>query len=438
MPETAASLLQFAREEIKQLRQEGCDTWELERMAELIDKEGGPDQLKRARRLIELLERLTPDEEFPYEEPSALDEILAHRPDGPRNLAAGLAPDLLADKTLGAWLGRAAGCMLGKPVEGWSREKIADLLQVCGLDDLRDYFPEPPEGSAGIDMPEWKRGLLRGNIVKAARDDDTDYTIIGLRILEQHGRDFTPRHVADFWLGHLPYHCTYTAERVAYRNFVDGIWPPESAVYRNPYREWIGAQIRADVFGYVCPGRPAEAAALAFKDACISHVRNGMYGEMWVAATLAAAFAAGDAEKAIRVGLSEIPRNCRLSEAVNAVLHWRDESIDAAEATRRILADYADYSGVHTINNAAIVAMALLWGEMDFSRSVGLAVEAGLDTDCNGATVGSVLGVVLGADAIPEHWTVPLNDTLGTIVAGESTLRISDLAARTGRLQNAS
>jgi ADP-ribosylglycohydrolase len=438
MPETAESLLQFAREEIKQLSQEGCDTWELERTAKLIADEGGPEQLKRARRLVDALERLTPDEGFPYEEPSALEEILAHRPDGPRNLAAGLSPELLADRTLGAWLGRAAGCMLGKPVEGWSRDKIADLMQVCGVEELCDYLPEPPEGAAGIDMPDWKRGLLRGNIVKAYRDDDTDYTIIGLRILERHGREFTPRHVAEFWLEHVPYRCTYTAERVAYRNFVNDIWPPGSATYRNPYREWIGAQIRADAFGYVCPGRPADAAALAFKDACISHVRNGIYGEMWVAAMLAAAFVASEPEKAIRIALSEIPRSCRLAEAISAVMHWRDEGIDAAEATGRILGDYGDYSGVHTINNAAIVAMALVWGEGDFSRSVGLAVEAGLDTDCNGATVGSVLGTMIGAAAIPQHWTAPLNDTLDTIVAGRSTLTISELADRTRRLQNAS
>jgi ADP-ribosylglycohydrolase len=82
--------------------------------------------------------------------------------------------------------------------------------------------------------------------------------------------------------------------------------------------------------------------------------------------------------------------------------------------------------------------MALLWGELDFSRSVGLAVEAGLDTDCNGATVGSVVGTLIGAGAVPEHWVAPLNDTLETIVAGPSTLRISELAARTCELQNAS
>ncbi len=226
-----------------------------------------------------------------------------------------LSDEALEDRTLGAWLGRAAGCMLGKPVEGWSREKIEDLMSVCGLSALDDYWPEPP-ADGPVAFGPGAEGLLRGKVRMAARDDDMDYTIAGLCILEKHGRAFTPRHVADFWLERLPYRCTYTAERVAYRNLVNGIEPPQSATYRNPYREWIGAQIRADAFGYACPGRPEEAAGMAFSDACVSHVKNGIYGEMWVAAMLAAAFVAGDAEKAVRVGLTEIPQNCRLAEAI--------------------------------------------------------------------------------------------------------------------------
>ena len=87
-----------------------------------------------------------------------------------------------------------------------------------------------------------------------ARDDDTDYTILGMHILEEHGFEFGPMDVAEEWLLHLPFFQVYTAERAAYRNLIHGLSPPETASYRNPYREWIGAQIRADMWGYVCSG----------------------------------------------------------------------------------------------------------------------------------------------------------------------------------------
>ena len=435
MAERVDELLNYAREELRQLAEEGCDTWELERRASLIEKEAGPDRLKRAQGLCAALGRLEPSEEFPYDEPSELDAIRERRPPGPRRVAVALSDELLDDKTLGAWLGRAAGCMLGKPVEGWRREKIDDLLEVCGITELTDYMPEAPPNNGGIRVGP--RSVLRGHVTHAVRDDDMDYTVVGLCVLEQHGRGFTPRQVAEFWLRHLPYGATYTAERVAYRNFVNGVWPPESATHRNPYREWIGAQIRADAFGYACPARPEGAAALAFRDASISHAKNGIYGEMWVAAMLAAAFATGDAEKVVRIGLTEIPARCRLSEAVGRVLEWRAEGVAAEQATDRLLGEFGRYGGVHVINNAAIVAMALLWGEGDFTRTVALAVRAGLDADCNGATAGSVAGAMLGASALPEHWTAPLNDRLDTIVAGEANLTFTALAARTRKVQQA-
>ena len=313
MADEVESIVEFARAELKQLSEEGCDTWEHERRLALLKKEGGPDLLKRLQGLCDGLASLPRSPDFAYEEPSELEEIKARRPAGPRRLAVPMPAETLEQRTAGAWLGRTAGCMLGKPVEGWDRAKIGDLMDVCGLDDLTDYIPQPPGNNRGIKLHEGSGGLLRGKITRAARDDDTDYTVLGLRLLEQHGRGFTPRNVAEFWLRHLPYHCTYTAERAAYRNFVNDIWPPRSATYRNPYREWIGAQIRADAFGYVCPGRPEQAADLAFRDASISHTRNGIYGEMWVAAMLAAAFVADQADKVIRLGLTEIPQNCRLA-----------------------------------------------------------------------------------------------------------------------------
>ena len=202
----------------------------------------------------------------------------------------------------------------------------------------------------------------RGRVRYVARDDDMDYPVLGLHLLESHGPGFTSQDVASTWLDRLPYNLVYTAERVAYRNLVNGASPPESATYRNPFREWIGAQIRADIMGYVCPGWPEKAAEFAYRDATVSHVKNGVYGEMFVAAMLAAAFVTDEVEEVIRIGLSEIPASCRLAEAIRDTVAWSRQLADWEKVWDKINEKYGRYHAVHTINNAALVVMALMAG----------------------------------------------------------------------------
>jgi len=61
-------------------------------------------------------------------------------------------------------------------------------------------------------------------------------------------------------------------------------------------------------------------------------------------------------------------------------------------------------------------------------------VQGGWDTDSNGATAGSVTGIISGAAALPSHWTAPLHDTARSAIRGFDRSRISDLADRTVRL----
>ena len=229
----------------------------------------------------------------------------------------------------------------------------------------------------------------------------------------------------------LPFLQTYTAERVTLRNLIHGMTPPATARYRNPYREWIGAQIRADAYGWVNPGAPRAAAQLAIADATLSHTANGIYGEMWSAALVAAAFTAADAREAITVSMQHIPPQSRLAEALNDVLSWHSAGLSWSDALDNIDKSYGHYSWVHTINNAAAVAAGLLWADGDFSAAIGLTVQAGMDTDSNGATAGSVAGVLAGAAAIPRNWVDPLEDRVSTAVFGYDNVTISSLAERT-------
>jgi len=418
----------LAAAELTQLAEEGARTEEAARALKLAQEQDEATQAEALevfwREAVVAQEKL----QTPYVEPSTLPEIQAERPDGPRRLPLADG-DTLQDRMLGAWLGRCAGCMLGKPVEGWPRAHIETLLQAADALPLDNYFPPVEDLPAGLQWHPSYHECLRGNITHGVRDDDTDYTVLGLHILEAHGPQFEPRHVAQEWLLRLPYHKTYTAERVAYRNLVNDVWPPESAVVMNPYREWIGAQIRADGFAYGAAGWPERAADFAWRDASISHTKSGIYGEMFFAALIAACLAMDDLHAAIEVALSEIPARCRLAEAVRDMLAWCGEG--SWEATwDQVMAKYGHYHPVHTINNACLVLMGLLHSGGDFTQAICIAVTGGLDTDCNGATAGSVMGALLGARQLPAQWTEPLGDTLHSAIDGFTVNRISDLAQR--------
>jgi ADP-ribosylglycohydrolase len=383
--------------------------------------------------LLDRLERAPRTADWPYEEPSRLEEILARLPQ-PACAPLRLDEGRLRDRLTGAWLGRCAGCTLGKPVEGWTSEQIRRYLEPAGAYPLLDYVPALASAPEGPRLRACWPETTRGRIRFMARDDDIDYTILGLHILETHGFGFGPREVAAEWLDRLPFAKTYTAERVAYRNLVIGLRPPETATYRNPYREWIGALIRADVWGYVSPGRPRQAATLAFRDAALSHTANGIYGAMWSAALIAACFVAPDMRGALVASLEQVPPRSRLAEALRHVLELHASGLDWLEARDRLQASYGHYGWVHTVPNAAIVAAGLLWGDGDFSRTVGLVVQAGQDTDSNGATAGSAFGARHGATALPAAWVDPLGDRVRSAIVGFDNARISDLAERTLRL----
>ena len=134
---------------------------------------------------------------------------------------------------------------------------------------------------------------------------------------------------------------------------------------------------------------------------------------------------------------SEIPRQCRLVEAVKDTLAWCRESSDWEDVWEKIHEKYGHYSGVHTINNAALVVMGLCFGANDYEKGIVVTVRGGWDTDCTGATVGSILGAKFGADALPEKWVGVLNDRLMSCVRDCNDNRISELAERTHRVASA-
>lgn len=334
-----------------------------------------------------------------------------------------------------AWQGRIAGCLLGKPLEVLSFREGPDgvrrYLRDAGALPLRDYVPLLD----GCPAAAGDRACCRGHIERAEPDDDIDYTLLALLLLEEHGAGLRTEHVARAWLRLLPAGATWTAERAAYRTlldrmaeqFVNGEAPgfDLAECSDNPYNDWIGGQIRADLYGWVCPGRPALAAELARRDASLSHRGEGVHAAAFVAALAAALPACGDLDTALDAALAEIPPHGGVAEAVR----FGRSLAGAPDAGARLHRHYRGLTPLHAVNNLALVVWALCAHAGDFSASVGEAVAAGWDTDCNGATVGGLCA--LSGTPVDDHWTKPWAGRIGTRLAGHSELQLDNIVRRT-------
>lgn len=330
-----------------------------------------------------------------------------------------------------AWQGRISGCQLGKPVELLSilrgHDALTAYLHAVDALPLRDYiaFREHPDV-----RPAWCRGAF----ARSEPDDDVNYTFLALLLLEQFGAALTTEDVARTWLRLLPVGQTYTAERAAYgrllerghERFADGhaLGFDVTDCADNRYGDWIGAQIRADLYGWVTPGRPALAAELARRDAALSHRGDGIHGAVFVAA-LGAAFGVQSPDAAFARALEELPAESRAYEAAS----FGKSLAGRPDGGTTIRERYAALSPVHTINNLALVVWSLYSHLDDFGAAIGDAVAAGLDTDCNGATVGA-LWALQGGD-VSERWTAPWNGRVGLSLAGYDEIALGALVERT-------
>lgn len=384
--------------------------------------------------LFKIISNAKQRNDYKYVEPSDLNSIKTLQKGG--FILEKVNKNLLESKIYGAWVGRICGCMLGKTVEGIRTHELIPFLKETGNYPMHRYIYKADLNDkicSKYKFPFLYRAYA-DDIDGMPVDDDTNYVVLAQIIVDQYGKDFTPYDVSRAWLKYQNKDAYCTAERVAFCNFVNGYEPPQSAIYKNPYREWIGAQIRGDYFGYINPGNPEKAAEMAWRDASISHIKNGIYGEMFASAMIAAAAATSDIEKIILSGIAQIPYTSRLYEEIMAGLNDYKNGVSQKECFYKIHHKYnenTEHGWCHTISNAMIVAASLLYGKGDYGKSICMAVEAGFDTDCNGATVGSILGMANGIESIPECWTKPINDTLHTSIFGVGTVKISDRAKMT-------
>ena len=316
-------------------------------------------------------------------------------------------PTDYAERAYAGVLGKIIGVYLGRPIEGWLHERIeAELGEVTG------YVHER---------------LGRRLIVP---DDDISGTFTFIRALEDEagGREISPAAIGRAWLNYLIEERTVlwwggfgnATAHTAYLRLKRGLQPPASgaaATNGQVVAEQIAAQIFVDSWALVAPGDPELAADLARRAACVSSDGAAVHGAQVVAAMEAAAFTEPDLERLLDTALALIPKDSTITRLIGDVREWHAAAggDDWRHTFRRIRERYGydRYGGnCHVVPNHAVVILALLAGAGDFDRSLMIANTAGWDTDCNSGTVGCLLGIRGGLEAIAERWRTPVADRL--------------------------
>jgi hypothetical protein len=309
--------------------------------------------------------------------------------------------DRLEEKTLAGWLGQLAGGSFGTAIEGYHGERIRE---VYGAIDA--YVTEPE-----------------------TVNDDVVYELVFLDVFERMGRGITSRELGLEWVRQIPF--GWSAEWVALHNLKDGILPPLSGSWRNPYSDWIGAQMRGMICGMLAPGWPLEAARLAHVDGVVSHAANGVYGEIYAAVLTSLAYVRREPRALLAEAAHYLPRGSEYASVVEECLTVVHSSPDPASAWRALDLRFERYNWIHSYPNIAADILALWYGQADMTRSFSLLAHAGMDVDCNAGLVGNVLGIMAG---VPDAWAGPIGDVLETYLKGKERLSIRELAARTARL----
>jgi hypothetical protein len=429
-----ASWKTLFKDELFQLREEGYPVRDF--AAELGPERNEAEWEMAYWRLWAARDRgIRPD--FPYSEPDDLETILAEADPAPE--LAPLTEAEYLNRLRGGWYGRCGAVVLGKPLEmGYDRLMVKKYLESVGAYPLDDWVPARSE-TLGITLREDCVPSTLGNVHYVQPDDDIHYTVTALLLAEQKGPNFTVTDVGRNLLDNVPYNWLWVADNQAYYHMVNltADRPVDQQVAEirmklNPWRECMDGHLKADLWGYLTPGDPRRGAQWIHRTGSLSLVKNGLYGGMWVAGCISAAMSAHPTvETILRGGLSCIPRRSRLAEAVRNVTTWYRENPDWVAVCDRIYEHYGHWYFAAAINNLAFVALALLEGGLDFTRTITTAVMCGTDTDCNSATAGSIVGAAIGYDALPQRWIAPLNDTVKTAVAWYGEGKISGLVART-------
>jgi ADP-ribosylglycohydrolase len=259
-------------------------------------------------------------------------------------------------------------------------------------------------------------------------NDDITYELALMEAVEKMGAAISSADIAEQWVALIP--MGWSAEDVAIKNLKLGIFPPESGRLNNPYREWIGAQMRGAVCGMLYPGDVENAARLAFMDGQVSHHNNGVLGEVFNAVMASLAYVEADVRAIVKQAIELIPSDSEYYSVVRFALDRCLTCNDWESAWKQCESKYVRYNWIHAYPNAAAEVIALWFGNGSFDETMHISAMQGYDVDCNAAQIGTVVAIA-NNHAIDEKWTKPIGDVLNTYMRDCKTLSIRALAKRT-------
>ena len=387
-----------------------------------------------ARQLIDLPRR----DGWPYDEPDDLDAIRAES-DPARQTEARPVADA-AERARAAFLGSVCGCMLGKPFEiAPTLDELRGVLDPHGEWPLTDYPTEAAVKDLRELQGQWHE-LVRERIDHVAADDDINYTVLGMLVLEQRGADFERADLLRLWLYNLPVLATFGPERTLLVRAASAMLEPGGQVdvdgwvdRWNPADELCGALIRADAYGYACLGDPARAVELAWRDAGMTHRATGLYGALFVAAAIACAPLHDDPLDVVAEALRHVPQRSRFADAVRFAVDAARSATDWLAAYREVNGRYGDFGHCMVLQEIGTLVVTLRFAE-SVGHGIALQVMQGNDTDSFGATAGSILGAFFGPGHLDERWTRPFQDRIQLALATTWVSSLSELADRMAAL----
>ena len=287
--------------------------------------------------------------------------------------------DEFRDKVYACWLGKNIGGTLGAPLEG--------LRHTHAL----TFYDPVPDGSAP--------------------NDDLDLQLVWLQMLEEVGLDPPLPRFAEYW---SRYAASYPWNEYGFfmRNYTRGLRSPVAGCFENYYVDEMGSPIRSEIWACLHAGDPQTAAAMAWKDSAVDHAGGeGTCGEMFWAAVEAAAFVEPDPLVLIHVGLNMIPLSSHIGRSIREAVWCFQNGLSWGKARERIATRFGHIQPCNAVPNHGFTILGWLYGE-DFGDRLCKAVNCGYDTDCTGATLGSLLGILGGTAGIGNRWREPVGEEI--------------------------